>query len=334
MKTALKQILPRLAGTLGPLIALMVVTLLFGIADNSQEFGGKFLSFSNFQRISVNTATVAVAALGMTFIIIAGGIDLSAGTALALCATVLAYCLKENYSLGLALLCCLLTGCGCGLLNGMLISGLRMIPFIVTLGTMSIYLGIAKLIAKETTVRPDRLTQVPDWMREFLSTREGALMGGFPLGIWVALGLAILVGLVLKYTVFSRHVFALGSNESTARLCGINVTRTKIAVYTLAGLFTGLAGLFQFSRLSVGNPTSGLGMELEIIAAVVIGGGSLQGGSGTVLGTLAGAGIMAVIKSGCTQLGISNPLQDMILGAIIIIAVLVDQLRHGKSRAS
>ena len=207
-----------------------------------------------------------------------------------------------------------------------------MIPFIVTLGTMSVYLGIAKQIARETTVRPDRYTQVPVWLRDFLSTRTEALHFGLPLGVWVALVLSLLVGFVLKYTVFSRHVFALGSNESTARLCGISVTRTKIAVYTLAGLFVGLGGLFQFSRLSVGNPTSGLGMELQIIAAVVIGGGSLSGGSGTVLGTLAGAAIMSVIQSGCTQLGINNPMQDIILGGIILVAVFVDQLRHRPHR--
>lgn len=322
----------RLLSALGPLIALGVVVLLFGVADHFQEHGGKFLTHANFQRISVNTATVAVAALGMTFIIIAGGIDLSAGTALALSATVLAHGLKAGYSPPLAIGCCLLTGCACGLLNGVLISSLRMIPFIVTLGTMSVYLGIAKQIARETTVRPDRYTQVPVWLRDFLSTRTEALHFGLPLGVWVALILALLVGFVLKYTVFSRHVFALGSNESTARLCGISVTRTKIAVYTLAGLFVGLGGLFQFSRLSVGNPTSGLGMELQIIAAVVIGGGSLSGGSGTVLGTLAGAAIMSVIQSGCTQLGINNPMQDIILGGIILVAVFVDQLRHRPHR--
>lgn len=209
MQAEMKQRwLSRLLSALGPLIALGVVVLLFGVADHYQEEGGRFLSRANFQRVSVNTATVAVAALGMTFIIIAGGIDLSAGTALALCATVLAYGLKENYSPTLAIAACLVTGCLCGLLNGLLISRLRLIPFIVTLGTMSVYLGVAKQIANETTVRPDRYTQVPGWLQDFLSTRNDALHFGMPLGVWVALGLALLVGLVLKQTVFSRHVFA------------------------------------------------------------------------------------------------------------------------------
>ena len=149
-------------------------------------------------------------------------------------------------------------------------------------------------------------------------------------GVWLMLILAVLTWILLKYTVFGRHTFAIGSNEATARLCGINVPRTKVLVYLLAGLFVGIAGIYQFARLRSGNPTSGLGMELRVIAAVVIGGGSLSGGRGSVMGTLAGAAMMTVIGNGCTMLGISNPWQDIILGAIIVAAVLVDQIRQGK----
>jgi ribose/xylose/arabinose/galactoside ABC-type transport system permease subunit len=140
--------------------------------------------------------------------------------------------------------------------------------------------------------------------------------------------LALVVSAVLRYTVFGRHLFAIGSNESTARLCGINVPATRVAVYTLAGLFVGVAGVFQFSRLTVGDPTSGTGKELPIIAAVVIGGGSLSGGRGSILGTLTGALIMQVISSGCTALKQPNSTQEMILGAIIVAAVTVDQVRQ------
>ena len=135
----------------------------------------------------------------------------------------------------------------------------------------------------------------------------------------------------MRYTVFGRHVFALGSNEQTALLCGLNVPALKIAVYTLGGLFMGLAGVYQFAKLKVGNPTSGLGLELKIIAAVVIGGASLSGGRGTVLGTLTGALLMQTIASGCTQLGLSNPVQDIILGVIIVAAVTVDQIRQRRA---
>ena len=316
-----------IASILGPFVALAAVCLFFAIADAMQPDGGRFATQRNLQANAVRTATVAVAALGMTVIIIAGGIDLSAGTALALAATVLAWSLKNDYSVPLALAFTMGAGCAAGLVNGVLISALRVVPFIVTLGTMTIYLGVAKMIANETTVRPDKATQVPDWLGGFLSLRPQSLYAGFPLGVWFALLLAVALACFLRYSVFGRHVVALGSNEATARLCGIPVRRAKILVYTLGGLFTGIAGLYQFSRLSAGNPTSGTGMELRIIAAVVIGGGSLEGGRGSVVGTLTGAAIMAVIESGCTQLGLPNPVQDVILGVIIVAAVAVDQLR-------
>lgn len=316
---------------LGPFLALAVVVAFFAIADSMQSDDGAFLSVRNFRTIAVQTATVAVAALGITVVIIAGGIDLSVGTALALAATVLAWCLKEYpdatpwAAVGLALL----TGCLCGGINGLLVSYLRVVPFIVTLGTMRIYLGVAKQIAAETTVRPDPAV-VPTWLGDFLSIRSKALWLGLPLGVWVTFALALVLSAVLRYTVFGRYVFALGSNESTARLCGVNVRWNKVVVYTLAGFFAGVAGLYQFSRLSVGNPTSGIGLELNIIAAVVIGGGSLNGGRGSVLGTLTGAAIMAVITSGCTMLDLKNPVQDIILGTIIVAAVAVDQIRQGR----
>jgi ribose/xylose/arabinose/galactoside ABC-type transport system permease subunit len=150
-------------------------------------------------------------------------------------------------------------------------------------------------------------------------------------GVWIMLAMAASLSLVLRYTVFGRYVFALGSNEQTARLCGINVSALKLAVYTLSGLFVGLAGVYQFAKLKVGNPTSGIGLELRVIAAVVIGGASLSGGRGTVLGTLTGALLMQTISSGCTQLGVTNPVQDIILGAIIVAAVMVDQIRQRRA---
>jgi ribose/xylose/arabinose/galactoside ABC-type transport system permease subunit len=386
---------------LRPFLALIFVTVLFCVADRAMN--GEKASFAtsrSFRTVAAQTATVAVAALGMTLIVIAGGIDLSVGTSIALCATVLAWSLKEDVAtrvvgmqplsvvmkpltaaktelervtkqldaaqskspeilkpleqerdkltaeirelskpyrtaaLWTSLVVVAITiACGalCGLVNGALVSYLRLVPFIVTLGTMQVYLGLAKIAASETTVRPDNGTQVPYWFGELLSVRPQALWLGLPSGIWLTLLLAALLAAVLHYTVFGRYVFALGSNEATARLCGINVHWNKIAIYTISGLFVGIAGLYQFSRLTVGNPTSGSGLELKVIASVVIGGGSLNGGRGTVIGTLTGALIMSVITSGCTALGLTNPIQDMILGIIIIAAVTVDQLRQRKT---
>jgi ribose/xylose/arabinose/galactoside ABC-type transport system permease subunit len=225
----------------------------------------------------------------------------------------------------LAVALCILTGAAAGLLNGAIITRLKVIPFIVTLGTMSVFLGLAKLIANETTVRP-LPGQRPDWLANLLSVRAPVL--GLPPGVWITLALAVVLAIVLQRTVFGRHVYALGSNEATARLCGIDVARTKLIVYAIGGLFVGLAGILFFSRVGNGNPTSGNDYALRIIAAVVIGGGSLNGGRGTVLGTITGAAIVEVIRSGGTQLGLSNPVQDVILGVIIVAAVVIDQWRQ------
>ncbi len=321
---------------LGPLLALAIVILCFGLTD--QWMHGKraqFFTPLNARTIAAPTATIIVAALGMTLIIIAGGIDLSAGTGLALCATVLATALMSDRLQLLnpwaALVLCLAAGALCGLINGVVISTLRVIPFIVTLGTMTLYLGVANMLAKETTVRPDRATQVPRWLERLLSIRGDALYFGFPSGVWIALLLAVLTAALLRYTVFGRHVFAMGSNELAARLCGVNVRGLKIAVYTLGGLFFGIAGMYQFSRLTVGSPVSGIGMELKVIAAVVIGGASLNGGRGSILGTLAGALVMGVIDDGCTLLELQNPVQNIVLGIVIVTAVAVDQLRQRRT---
>jgi ribose transport system permease protein len=319
-----------LAGQLGPLLALVLVFIFFAVADSMQANGGRFLSLRNVQAMLVSSAPVVTAALGMTIVIIAGGIDLSAGTAVALCATVMAWVLKQGGPIELALVLCVLTGCAAGGVNGILVSTLKVAPFIVTLGTMTAYLGVAKLVADETTVRPP-LESVPNWMNGLAMPGPDPAWLLVAPGVWIMLLMAVVVSLVLRYTVFGRYVFALGSNEQTARLCGINVPTLKIAVYTLAGLFVGLAGIYQFAKLKVGNPISGVGLELKVIAAVVIGGASLNGGRGTVLGTLTGALLMQTIVSGCTQLGLTNPVQDIILGVIIVAAVTVDQIRQRRA---
>jgi ribose/xylose/arabinose/galactoside ABC-type transport system permease subunit len=244
-----------------------------------------------------------------------------------------------------AVLATLGTGCLCGLINGTLISLLRMAPFIVTLGTMTIFLGAGKKLAGESTIFPDRQF-IPQWLQNLCSTMPPDWVGfpsssGWSLfqipnlaaGVWIALILAAAVAAILHLTVFGRHLFALGSNESTARLCGVHVPLTKVAVYTLAGLLVAIAGMYNFAILKIANPTEGLGLELKFIAAVVIGGGSLSGGRGSVVGTLAGAAIMGVMTSGCDQLEVPNPYQDMLIGAIIITAVAVDQYRQRRAAA-
>lgn len=333
------SIVARILGSeLGTLLALAAVVVFFAVADPIQN-GERtsFLTVRNFRVMMTQTSIVAVAALGMTMIIIAGGIDLSAGTALTLSATVLAYGLKNDYPAALAVFLCISTGVLCGLANGFLISQLKIVPFIVTLGTMTIFLGLGKLISNETSIFPSA-AQRPDWISNLCSTKPPDVtslgLPNLPLAVGTTLVLAILVAIVLRYTVFGRYVFALGSNEATARLCGINIPVVKTMVYAVAGIFVGVAGMYQFGLLKMGNPVEGVGLELKIIAAVVIGGGSLNGGRGSVVGTLAGAAIMTVIASGCDLLEVRNPYQNVIVGVIIVAAVLLDQLRERRLAAS
>jgi ribose/xylose/arabinose/galactoside ABC-type transport system permease subunit len=213
-----------------------------------------------------------------------------------------------------------------------LISATRVVPFIVTLGTMTIFLGIGQIIARESTVYAPPQHQ-PDWLQNLCYTGSLAekyqVIPYVPSSAILALFLALIVSGMLRYTIFGRNIFALGSSPSTARLCGIPVAWTILCVYTLAGFFVALGGLLYFADVKNGNPTDGTGMELEIIAAVVLGGGSLSGGRGSVLGTIVGALIIVVIRSGCGLLQIPSTYTHIIIGVIIIIAVIVDQLRHG-----
>ncbi len=327
---------------LGPLFALFFIVILFSIADYLFS-EGFFFSARNFRVVMSSAALIAVPAFGMTIIIIAGGIDLSAGTALTLCGTVMALILKHSaaaaadpgfaWTLCLAFAATIFTGCVCGFINGGIISATKVVPFIVTLGTMTIFLGVGQIIAGESTVYAPK-ENIPNWLRYLCYTGSNGdhyLISGVMIStsVIIAAVLAILVDLLMRFTVFGRNVFAIGSSESTARLCGIHVPWTIVSVYTLAGFFTAIGGLLYFADVKNGNPSDGSGKELEIIAAVVLGGGSLSGGRGSIFGTLVGALIITVIRSGCSQLSIPNTYTHIIIGGIIIVAVIVDQLRHG-----
>ncbi len=312
---------------LGPVLALLLLIVIFGGAEYWQRGESTFLSIRNVRSIAVQAAPVLMGALGMTLIIIAGGIDLSVGTLAALAAMTLGLTLVHEYDAAMAVGVCVLIGLAGGMLNGALVSYLRMPPFIVTLGTMTIFLGLAKLSNNNNPVRPLE-SQLPDWMSSFLSTVPPAGWPLFSPGVWLVLGLALLIAMVLRYTVAGRYAYALGSNERAAELSGIAVARLKVAIYGIAGIFFALAGLYVFCRNNQqGSPTEGTGFELKVIAAVVVGGASLQGGRGTILGTCCGTAIIAVVNSGCVQLGIRNELQDILLGLIVISAVAIDQWR-------
>ncbi len=309
--------------SLGPLIGLGAVYLFFCLWA-----GGPFYSSFNSVTVLTQSVIVAAGALGMTLIIISGGIDLSVGSVIALSTVVVARLLEGGASPWTAAFLGIATGAVCGAVNGLLITGLRLVPFIITLGTLLIFRGAATGIAHEQKIDAP-ITWLNDMLAKF---PEPPWMIVAP-GVWLTVLLAVIVALLLRNTVLGRHIYAIGSNENAARICGVRVERTKLYIYTLGGLLTGFAGLMQFSRLTVGDPTAARGMELDIIAAVVIGGGSLQGGEGTVVGSLAGAMLMAVIRNGLSMQGVPNWVQDVLTGAIIVAAVAIDRLRHRNREA-
>ena len=301
---------------LGPFIALLVIYIVFG------AFNPAMFSAGALQLILIQTVVVGIAAVGMTMIIVSGGIDLSVGSVIALCSVVAATMVTKGYSLPLVLLGTVVFGGFCGLVNGGLTTGLKLMPFIVTLGTMQVFRGAAKVFTKGKPVNlPFDVTSYKPWMGG----------SGIPHGVWLMILLVVLFTLVLRYTRFGRHVFAIGSNEQTATLCGVNVPRTKLLVYSFAGMLTGLAGVMNMAKGSQGDPTTAMGMELDVIAAVVIGGASLSGGEGTVLGALIGALLMSTIRMGCVLNGIETSWTEIITGAIIVVAVIIDRLRHRKA---
>lgn len=317
-----------LKGDLGRLLVLAGVFLLFAAMVGE----GRFASPGNIENILVQSSVVAVAAIGATLVILSAGIDLSVGSALALSVVCVAKVLEvpeEQAGAGLPLLALALglgVGALCGWINGLLVTLLGMVPFVATLATLQVYRGLASGLAKETNIYPAR-SWIDRLMDPVVGNPERAWML-LPPAVWITLAGGIAVWVLLRYTRLGRHMVAVGSNEETARLCGVPVRRVKLTVYALAGFFAGLAGVMQYAYIGIGQPTTGQGYELMVIAAVVIGGGSLSGGEGTVPGTLIGALIIGVLFSGCVQMGWPNWLQTVVTGVIIAAAVLLDRLRH------
>ena len=309
----------------GPILGLVLVILIFSIL---MESPGRYLSPFNLRIVLAQTVIVAIGAIGMTLIIISGGIDLSVGSVIALSGVMSALLLHAGLSPVSAVAAGILVGGVVGLVNGLAITRLRVVPFIATLGMLGVARGTAKWLAGQQTVN------IPEtWVNELLVTFPRPAWLLVAPGVWVTLLLAIMAAIMLRNTVFGRRIFALGSNELAARACGISINRLKVCVYALAGLLFGLAGVMQMSRLRQGDPTVAAGSELDVIAAVVIGGGSLSGGEGSIFGSLIGALIMAFLRNGCQQIGWPNYIQEIIIGAIIVVAVAVDRWRTSRSAA-
>ena len=331
MKQSTDRPVARFWGVVAPFLILLFVAGLFvGLlawkdARNETSDLSGFASLTNFFVILIQTVIVAIGALGMTMIIVSAGIDLSVGSVVALSSVLGATLIRDGVSLPVAISGTILAGGAVGFLNGVVIAGFRLMPFIVTLGMLGIARGLAKGIADNQTVNfPEsaigRLMNEPLMKMEFLP----------PLGVVIAIVLALLTAVLMQKTIFGRYIFAIGSNEATARLCGIRTGRIKLAIYTLAGLYFGLAGVMQLSRLRQGDPTAAVGLELDIIAAVVIGGASLNGGTGSVLGSMVGALTMAVLRTGSQYMDWPTYMQEIIIGVLIVMAVGLDQFRQSR----
>jgi ribose transport system permease protein len=299
-----------------PFITLIVLFVLLAVASPN------FLTGTNLSSVVRQTAVINIMSLGMTIIIIAGGIDLSVGAILAMGGLVGAMAMEAGMPIPIGILIGTLTGLFWGLVNGFLTTSLRIPPFIVTLGTLGIVRGITLIISKGLPVH-----KIP---RSFSYLGEGTLLG-VPFVLWILVLCALVTHAILEHTRMGRYAFAIGSNVNAAIYAGVPVAFHTTAVYAFGGMLTGLAGMIEASRLMTGQPMAGVGYELQAIAAVVIGGGSLHGGEGSVVGTLVGAFIMGLLSNGSDLLGISPYWQQAIIGAVIILAVTVDELRKRRA---
>ncbi len=299
----------------------------------------EFLAFTNLTNVLSRSSVNMIMAAGMTFVIITAGIDLSVGTMMGMCGMVGALVMLllggagwgevaggANIALsGWAVLGGILAGVGCGALcgfaNGMLITRLRLAPFIVTLGAMSIFRGVSLLVNNGK----------PFTVSAFTLLDTGRVLG-VPVSVLLLVAVLAVMAFVLKYTPFGRHTYAVGSSVETAFHAGVNVNRLLVTVYAMTGALVGLAAMITTSRASSAQPTAGLALELDIIAAVIIGGCSPSGGRGTMVGTIIGTLLIGVLRNGLTLCGISTNWQLVAIGLIIILAVAADQMATRRER--
>lgn len=310
--------LRRVLGDLGPFLGLLAVLILFSILEPRA-----FPSVANGRTVAVQTVIVGLGAIGMSFVIISGGIDLSVGSVIALASVVTAWIADKGHGPAVAALGGAACGALCGLINGVMITWLRVVPFIATLGMLGMARGVAKSLAEE-----QKIDAPAGWLAELMRKKPDPEWLLVAPAVWIMFGLAVAMAIVLRRSLLGARTYAIGSNEDTAHLCGVPVRRTQIAIYMICGLFAGIAGVLQFGRLTVGDPTTAMGKELDVIAAVVIGGASLSGGEGGIRGAIIGAFLMSFLANGCTLTEVDNSIQEILIGAIIVAAVAVDRWRH------
>ncbi|KOA19143.1 ribose transport system permease protein RbsC [Clostridium homopropionicum DSM 5847] len=306
--------LKKVLGKFGPLLGLILLCVALSIASPD------FLSVKNIMNIARQSAINSIIAAGMLLTILTAGIDLSVGSILALATCVMAVAVKAGLSPALAIILCIGTGAALGLVNGLLLTKLRLPhPFISTLGTKNIARGLALMITAASPI---------SGFSSSITFLGAEFLGPIPVSFLLVIVVCVLFHIFLNRTAQGRHIYAVGSNPEAARLSGVNVQKTLILVYTLCGTMAGIAGLVLVGRVNAAFPLAGLDFDLDAIAACIIGGASFMGGSGTIWGTLIGAMIISVLRNGLNLLGVSADLQTVSIGLVIIGAVYVDVLRR------
>lgn len=282
-----------------------------------------FFTLDNFLTIGLQTAVIGIIAIGMTYVIITGGIDLSVGSILAFSGMITGLAIQKGIPMLLAIICGLIAGTICGVVNGLCISKANIPPFISTLGLMMTLRGLSLTLTNGQPIFIDLAAY---------EVIAGGRVLGIPNPVLYFFGISIVFAFVLRKTVIGKAIYAVGSNEEASRLSGVNVVKTKLFVYGFSGFLCAVSGVILSSRLISAQPTEGGGYELEAIAAVVIGGASLSGGSGTIVGTVIGAFIMSILRNGLNMLNVSGFLQQVIIGIVVLLAVFIDQKRKGKNK--
>ena len=298
-------------------IILVLLIVILSIASN------RFLSYNNIMNLLRQTSIIGVIAVGMTFVIISAGIDLSVGSVLAFSSIIVAMLMKAGVPIPLAIIIALLAGTSLGVLMGILIHNGSVPAFIATLGGMTMVRGAVMLISGAR-----KISGLPPEFKHFAVAK----FFGIPGMVWVWFLIIIIGFIIAKYTIFGRNVYAIGSNEEAARLSGIKISKNIYGIYAFCAFTSSVAGILMTTRLGNGVPTSGTGYELDVIAAVVVGGASLSGAVGSILGTVLGTIIIATIRNGGNLLGINPFILDITVGGLIVFAVLFDQLNKKKSR--
>jgi ribose/xylose/arabinose/galactoside ABC-type transport system permease subunit len=297
-----------------------------------------FLSLANAQVLVHDNTIPAIAALGMLIVVISGGIDLSIGSVVALVTVVTMQVYRQLYfesgstafASFIAVPAGIVIGGLCGLTNGLIITLFRVPPFVTTLGTLSIARGLATWLAERRNITFP-IGARPGWVDSLAQTQARYLI--FYPGFWSLVLLALGTAVLLRFTVLGRYCYAIGSNEATARLCGVPITRTKVTLYTLSGVLTGWAGVLSFAHVGNGDPSGNVGLELIVIAAVVIGGANLSGGQGTVVGTLLGVLILGILENGVSAFDVPVEAKYILIGLIIVINTALSQWqRRSKGR--